>query len=331
MSGKENLANRVVAKQKPNQEHDNSKFKFAKSKHSKEVKGMGSEEGKQDFKSVQPKEKPAKKEMAKCRCNKEVKKAVNEEGIKVVNGKEKMGKKAVVNSKPDDQGELTTPNNTVNTAPEMSSIDTETPPTAQSSPKEQSILDDDDVPIQSLCPCPFECGIEPCKITLMKHHIVANNSSSEPDKTDHDAITTAEEDNIVRKTFMLNQKGLLTCYKFSKLMGENNFHEVVLPGNGYCYISAILITLAEQGVNKEMAILAHKIMTEIQNRVRFYGNFHDSSSEEEFLTSCLDYFQRGSYSIGVVDVCIGATANALGVNLNVVQKNHRTVSLTHYD
>ena len=68
----------------------------------------------------------------------------------------------------------------------------------------------------------------------MKDHIVANHSTSEPDKTDHDTITTAEEDNIVRRTFMLNQKGLLTFYKFSKLMRENNFHEVVLPGNGYC-------------------------------------------------------------------------------------------------
>ena len=197
---------------------------------------MVSEEEKQDLKSVQqPKKKPAKKEMAKRRCNKEVKEAINEEGIKAVNGKEKMGKKAVVNSKPDDQRELATSNNTVNTAPEMSSLDTETPPTAQSSPKEQSILDDDEVTIQSLCPCPFECGIEPCEITLMKHHIVVNHSSSEPDKTDRDAITTVEEDNIVRRTFMLHQKGLLTCYKFSKLMRENNFHEVVLPGNGYCF------------------------------------------------------------------------------------------------
>ena len=46
---------------------------------------------------------------------------------------------------------------------------------------------------------------------------------------------------------------------------------------------------------------------------------------------CLDYFLRGSYSTIVVDVCIGATANTLGVNLNVVQKNQRTVSLTCYD
>ena len=80
-----------------------------------------------------------------------------------------------------------------------------------------------------------------------------------------------------------------------------------------------------------MAVLAHEVMTEIRNHVRFYGTFYDSLSEEEFLTSCSDYFQRGSYSTGVVDVYIGATANALGVNLNVVQKNQRTVSLTHYN
>ena len=40
----------------------------------------------------------------------------------------------------------------------------------------------------------------------MKHHIIVNHSSSEPDKTDRGAITTVEEDNIVRRTFMLNQK-----------------------------------------------------------------------------------------------------------------------------
>ena len=55
LSGKENPAKRGVAKQKPNQERDNSKLKVAKSKPSKEVKGMVSEEGKQDLKSVQPK------------------------------------------------------------------------------------------------------------------------------------------------------------------------------------------------------------------------------------------------------------------------------------
>ena len=72
-------------------------------------------------------------------------------------------------------------------------------------------------------------------------------------------------------------------------------------------------------------------MTEIRNHTRFYRDFENSSSEQEFLTSCADFFQRGSYSTEVVDVCIGATSNALGVNLNVVQKYQKTVTLTHYD
>ena len=62
LAGKENPAKRVVAKQKPDQEHDNSKLRVAKSKPSKEVKEMVSEEGKQDLKSVQlKKSQPRKK------------------------------------------------------------------------------------------------------------------------------------------------------------------------------------------------------------------------------------------------------------------------------
>ena len=57
LQGKENPAKRVVAKQKPDQEPDNSKLKVAKPKPSKKVKKMVSEEGKQDVKSVQQKKK----------------------------------------------------------------------------------------------------------------------------------------------------------------------------------------------------------------------------------------------------------------------------------
>ena len=67
-----------------------------------------------------------------------MKEVVSEEGIKLVKRKENIGKKAVVNPKPveeHDNNELATSNNTVNTAPEMSSLHTETPLTAQSSPK----------------------------------------------------------------------------------------------------------------------------------------------------------------------------------------------------
>ena len=61
LQGKENPTKSIVAKQKPDQECDNSKLKVAKSKPSKEVKEMVSEEGKQDIKSVQPKKSQPRK------------------------------------------------------------------------------------------------------------------------------------------------------------------------------------------------------------------------------------------------------------------------------
>ena len=102
----------------------------------------------------------------------------------------------------------------------------------------------------------------------MRNHIIVNHGEQSGDNKSGDA--RFEEDNIIRKAFMLSTKGLFTCYKFSKLLRDNNFHEVIVPGNGYCYISALLITLVEQGVNKEMAVLAHEVMTEIRNHTRFY-------------------------------------------------------------
>ena len=311
VQGKENPAKKVVVNRKC----------------CTEVKELRSEGGKQDSKSVQRSKRPTRKGTNKS-----------------VQGKEKLADKAVNNRKPDekrDSHELApnsksklscqTDNNNVNTATEMTSLDIETPPTARSSPKQFCAweLVEENADDQTICPCPFECGIEPCKLPVMRNHIIVNHSEQSGDNKSGEA--SFEEDNIIRKAFMLSTKGLLTCYKFNKLLRDNNFHEVIVPGNGYCYVSALLITLAEQGVNKEMAVLALEVMTEIKNHTRFYRNFNDSASEEEFLTSCSDFFQRGSYSTEVVDVCIGATANALGVNLNIVQKNQKTVSLTRYD
>ena len=274
MQGKENPAKKVVVNCKP----------------CKEVKQLRSEGGKQDAKSVQRSKRPARKG-----------------GNKSVQGKEKLADKAVNNRKPDekcDSHELATnsksklscqtDNNNVNTATEMTSLDIKTPPTAQSSPKQFSALDlvEENADDELICPCPFECGIEPCKLPLMRNHIIVNHGEQSGDNKSGDA--RFEEDNIIRKTFMLSTKGLLTCYKFNKLLRDNNFHEVIVPGNGYCCISALLITLAEQGVNKEMAVLAHEVMTEIRNHTRFYQDFHDSASEEEFLIIIIIiiYFSR---------------------------------------
>ena len=57
----------------------------------------------------------------------------------------------------------------------------------------------------------------------------------------------AQEKNEIRKTYISNPHGL-TPYKFRKLIRENDLQEVSVRGNGYCFISCIIITLAELGV-----------------------------------------------------------------------------------
>ena len=216
-------ANKAVEKSNPVQEHDNNKLKVTKpkGKHSKGVKEVASGKVNQDIKSVQRKQKSVNKTGTKRKSIEEGKDAVIGEGIQ--KGK-KAVKKSVVTPKLIEERDSTkspTRNTTLNFASQMSSFDAETPPEAESSPKPVSPVDVESTPGQLVCLCPFQCGFEPCEIDLMKLHIIENHPERE--KKDQDTSTTVEEDNIVRKTFMLSAKGQLTNYNFNKLMKENHF------------------------------------------------------------------------------------------------------------
>ena len=109
---------------------------------------------------------------------------------------------------------------------------------------------------------------------------------------------------------------------------------MVIPGNGYCFISSLLITLAEAGINKTMEVLSVEVMNDIIKHIHHYRQFDSellTSSDEQFLEACSNYFQRGLHSNEIVDVCIGAVANTVGVNLNLFQKAGRMVTLLKYD
>ena len=323
------VVNNDITEPNHHQERDHDKLTGAKQKSRQKKNKVPGKEGKQDVNSVQQKKTRAKKAVGKAR-SKQVAEVVDEHGQESVEGGKMSAKKPRThrNSKEEERdpsqvagSNLSRP---VSPLPEISDFDT--PPTLQSSPRHQSVSVEGNDKIE--CLCPFECGFQPCEITLMKLHILEKHSpiqNCEPDKK------TIEEDNIIRKTFLSTQRGLLTSSKFNKLLRESNYHEVIIPGNGFCFISALLISLAEQGIDKQMAVLAHDVMTEIRNHLNFYREFDDSSSEETFLVLCSDFFQRGEYTLEVADLCIGATANALGVNLNIIQKNQKTFSLTSYD
>ena len=97
--------------------------------------------------------------------------------------------------------------------------------------------------------CPFECGADPFKTQSdQKHHLMkkhgytdkqltpaaAQSSSSKDPNDDSLEEREANEKNNIRKTYLSNTKGL-TLYKFRRLLRENDLHEVLVRGNGYCF------------------------------------------------------------------------------------------------
>ena len=73
----------------------------------------------------------------------------------------------------------------------------------------------------------------------------------------------ANEKNNIRKTYLSNTKGLM-LYKFRRLLRENDLHEVLVCGNGYCFLSCIIIALAEHGIKKTLEVLSTEVMSHIR-------------------------------------------------------------------
>ena len=125
----------------------------------------------------------------------------------------------------------------------------------------------------------------------------------------------------IKSTFASNPKGL-SLSQFDKLFKRNGMKLVTVPGNGFCFISCVLVTLAEQGINKSLDVLSVEIMIEITNHLAHYKQYGNKKDMTTFLAKCADYFQKGIYDSDAVDICIGATANALGINVHVLQKSN---------
>ena len=156
--------------------------------------------------------------------------------------------------------------------------------TLRENPYQEILGSEESTDMQLLCP--FECGADPFKTQSdQKHHLMKKhactdkqltlaaaqsssskgengtpqNSSSKDPNSDSLEEREANEKNI-RKTYVSNTKGL-TLYKFRRLLRENDLHEVLVHGNGYCFLSCIIIALAEHGIKKTWEVLSTEVMS----------------------------------------------------------------------
>ena len=57
---------------------------------------------------------------------------------------------------------------------------------------------------------------------------------------------------------------LLTVTKFNKMKSDQKFKEIETPGNGFCFVSSLLVALAKAGVNKSFEYVIKEIMNEVE-------------------------------------------------------------------
>ena len=114
----------------------------------------------------------------------------------------------------------------------------------------------------------------------------------------------------------------ISVAKFQKHVQECGFIEVEVPGNGFCFVSSLLVGLAEQGINKNYNNLSIEIMNEISiyHSITFDYEAGQNNEKEKFMDSCAAFLKRGDYTNEFVDIVIGSAANALGINFLIFQR-----------
>ena len=112
----------------------------------------------------------------------------------------------------------------------------------------------------------------------------------------------------------------------------------MVRGNGYCFLSCIIIALAEHGIKKTLEVLSTEVMSHIrENKDDFYASFESvpqsENESENLIECCARYFQGAAYNTDSVDVCIAAIVKSLGVNLNLFMKDPvmKLMTLSKYD
>ena len=132
----------------------------------------------------------------------------------------------------------------------------------------------------------FVHSIVPRKNKLAKHTSEVHQNGQKVDNTC---------DNPIISQVKADKKGL-SHVKFKQMLAANNLVEVIVPGNGFCFLSTLLVTLGECGINKDMNNLSIEVMNEIRNIMEMYKEILPMESEGNILKTCEAFFQEGIYS-----------------------------------
>ena len=178
--------------------------------------------------------------------------------------------------------------------------------------------------------CPMLCGFVPSSLAELQNHLEEVHAMSTESRLNEQTLNTQKtaphedvEANPVRKMFIENNNQI-SIQKWASVVKKHALTRVAIPGNGLCFITCLLVSLHQAGITtKTREILGVEIMGELRN----YWDTHyaqvvsgEGYTKENFLETCANFFQRGEYAESCIDIAFGSVANALCVNINLIQK-----------
>lgn len=95
-----------------------------------------------------------------------------------------------------------------------------------------------------------------------------------------------------------------------------------VPGDGWCFLSALVLCLNDAGVECTLDEVMIGIMEEITKNLDFYTHFVPSNCTPIMVKAkVLQYVTQKKYNNDVVDLCVGAAVNAFGINVNIIEQH----------
>ena len=122
------------------------------------------------------------------------------------------------------------------------------------------------------------------------------------------------------------------------LSKERKFVSSVI-GDGFCFLNSIIKVLKEEhGLNEAVKEAVYLITEEIINHFEKYRDFHVTEDHEDplvtdadlLVTEAMYFFNSRNFNQNIVDVLVKVTADALGVNLFIYQRNRDKVQVLKY-
>ena len=100
-----------------------------------------------------------------------------------------------------------------------------------------------------------------------------------------------------------------------------------VPGDGICFIRSVQYCLKRDlDVRYSIDEISDQILDELYENAHKYKDYH-TGSVRKLIEDSIKYLKETKYTLDIVDVVVGACANALKVNLYIFQRENDNCSL----